>query len=352
MFNLHTCYTFTMPQGTISESGIRLIKTFLDSQRLSSDDWKALNPNCYKSYLPDLSDDWQWTWVLTGKGEYVGTFPKRLAKFFFQEHGIKCPTSFLQEIGNIARQHSSEQITFTFDFTNLIDWEDGDFGDSNSCFWGSRSAARGMLEQNNALAIRFYAGDSGIGRAWVAQLSNSRYIVFNGYGIQGNATLKIAQIMATWLGLNYKKIALCNHGETSSTLWINSDLGYLIGTPEQTAAMDKHDLEFDCDDCYTCDNCGDSLDEDDSYSTPNGESYCRDCFYNHYGYCAHCDDAYSQDYLYYIESVGDVCEHCLDRHYTRCDKCEEHFPNDEITRIEDNFYCENCKPEESENETE
>ena len=31
--------------------------------------------------LPDLPPDWDWQWKVNGKGEYVGTFPKRVAKY-------------------------------------------------------------------------------------------------------------------------------------------------------------------------------------------------------------------------------------------------------------------------------
>jgi hypothetical protein len=350
MFQLHTRYTYTMPQGTISDEGIRLIKRFLDAENLSVDDWKTLNPDSIRSYLPALPHDWQWSWLVAGKGEYVGTFPKRVSKFYWQESKIKSPQRFLSELGNLARQHSSEQITFSFDFTDSIDWEDGDFGDENSCYWSDHAPARGMLEENNALAIRFYESnesDKGIGRAWIAQLSNKRYIAFNGYGIQGDATLKIAQIMATWLGLGYKKIELSNYGQTGGMLWINGTHGYLIGTSEQTAAMDSHDLQFDCDECYSCNNCGDSLTEDEGYSTPSGETYCQSCFYNNYDYCAHCDETYSRDDMSYVENVGDVCDYCRNRRYDYCDRCSEYRVKSDFTKIKDELYCTHCQPEDA-----
>ena len=346
MLELNTRYSFTMPQGTISDEGLRLIKAYADSQSLYSDSWRKANPELSRSYLPAIPNDWVWTWLVAGKGEYVGTFPKRLSKFYFQEHGIKCPTSFVQELGNLARQHSSEQITFTFDFNNRFDWEAGDYGDNNSCYFTDRRAALGMLRDNDALAIRFYEGDKGIGRAWVAKLVEKRYIVFNGYGIAGDATLKIAQIMATWLGLGYKHIDLDNYGQTGGTLWINGGNGYLIGTSEQTAAMDSHDLQFDCDECYSCANCGDEMNEDESYYTPDGESYCNSCFDNHCAYCAHCDETFFRDDMRYIEDMGEVCERCLERRYEYCSNCSEYRPKDDFMVIKEEVYCTNCQPEE------
>jgi hypothetical protein len=54
MFQLHTRYTYTMPQGTISDEGIRLIQNFLNEQHMDNGDWKALNPNPQRFYLPIL----------------------------------------------------------------------------------------------------------------------------------------------------------------------------------------------------------------------------------------------------------------------------------------------------------
>jgi hypothetical protein len=285
--------------------------------------------------------------VVTGKGEYVGTFPKRVSKFYWQQSKIKTPQSFMQALGNLARQHSSDAISYSFDFTDSIDWQDGDYGDENSCYWGDHAPARKMLEDNNALAIRFYSGDKGIGRAWVAQLSDKRYIVFNGYGIEGDSTLKIAQIVSSWLGLGYKRIDLSNYGQTGGMLWINGTHGYLIGTSEQTAAMDSHDLQFDCEDCLSCDNCGDEINEDEAYYTPSGSSYCQSCFYDNYDYCAHCDETYYRDDMSYVEGIGEVCETCLNRRYEYCDRCGEYRKKDDFMRIKDELYCTDCQPEDA-----
>lgn len=337
MFELYTRYTYTM-QDAISEAGITLIKRFVDSQNPQSEEWLALNASYTRRYMPFIPSEWEWKWKVAGKAEYTGTFPKRLTNYFWKECGLKCPDSFTKELGNLARQHSHESLTYSFELVNRIDWQDGDYGDSNSCFWSDRQQALKMLEQNDALAIRFYNGEQGIARAWIAQLSESRYILFNGYGIE---TIKIAQIFSAWLKLTYKKISLYNHGETSGSLYINNG-GYLIGTLEQCAAMSSHDLYYNCDDCYTCDNCGNEISEDEGYATPNGEVYCSSCFYDNYDDCAHCGEAAYREDMTYVESMGDVCERCLDRHYFLCDSCHEYRANRNF--IEGKDYCMICKP--------
>jgi hypothetical protein len=345
MLELNTRYTFTLPEGSISSEGIRLIMQYIQTRELFSDEWKNLNPDTKLNYLPPLPENWAWQWLVGGKGEYVGTFPKRVSKYYWQEHQLKSPTTFVQELGNRARQHSSKHKAYTFDFVNRFNWNAGDFGDAHSCFWGDRKAARKTLEDNKGLAIRFFEGDKGYARAWIMPIGDNRYIVFNGYGHEGNPTLICARVMATWLGLGYKRIELSNYGATSGTLYINGDIGYLIGTSEQTAELDEYDLELPCDDCLSCYSCGDDINEDDSYIAPNGESYCQDCFYDIYDYCVHCDETFYRDDMYYVENEGDICASCLDRHYSRCERCEEYHADSSIIVIEGDSYCDDCAME-------
>jgi hypothetical protein len=345
MLKLNERYAFDMPKGAISNGGIDLILKLLESQNLQSDDWKALNPITTRRFMPSLPHDWTWEWLVTGKGEYVGTFPKRVSKYYWQTYELKFPKKLTQELGNIARQHSSDNSHYEFEFVNRFNWSAGDFGDKGSCYFGSHKSARDTLQENNALAIRFYEDGKGFARAWIAQLENSQFILFNGYGIPSNPTLTIARIFATWIGLGYKKIDLYNHGESSGDLYINNGTGYLIGTAEQLESLDSHDLEYGCENCLSCYSCGGILNEDESYNAPNDETYCQDCFYDTFDYCAHCDETYYRDEMTYIDGEGDVCNSCLERRYTRCEHCEDYHKDDSIIVIEGDFYCDDCAME-------
>lgn len=347
MIRLNERFTITLPQGSISEEGMRLVNQYVGEQGLQSALWKALNPDESRLFLPVIPQEWAWQWLVTGKGEYVGTFPKRVSKYYWQEHKLKCPTAFIQQIGNLARQHSNDTVSYDFDFVATFNWNAGDYGDNGSCFWGSRANARRILEENNALAIRFYKEDKGHARAWIAQLSDNRYILFNGFGFSGNPTLVSARVMATWLGLNYKKISLTNHGKTDDTLWINSDIGYLISTSEQAENVNSHDLGFgdspdENDSDYTCHNCNDSVSEDDVYFGADDMPYCQDCFYDSYDYCEHCGECHDRDNMTYIDGNGYVCEDCISEHYTYCEHCYEYHLNSDVLFIEDEYYCETC----------
>jgi hypothetical protein len=352
MFELNKRYTVQAPQGAISDTGIGLVIQHIAMQRLHNDDWKVQNAACPHTYLYPLPDDWNWQWVVKGRGEYVGTFPKRVSKYYFKTYAIKCPNTFLQELGNLARQHSADSTAYHFEIVDSLQWEAGDFGDNGSCLWGSRDSARAIMEANGGLALCFYNDENkGYARSWLAKLNDNLYIVFNGYGFKSNPTLTIARVFAQFTGLSYKKIALSNNDATSGTIWINSSIGYIVGSADAIADYSRYDLQWHkkpgmLPDMLTCADCECDVHEDEIYYSPNDEPYCRDCFYERYDYCARCDEIEYRDSLYYIEHEGhEVCEHCLDSNYTRCDECDEYYRHHEITNLDNHALCQSCLEE-------
>jgi hypothetical protein len=338
-FDLHTIYTLTTEKGAITPQGRTLIKAFIASTNINSDEWNDLNPNRSMHYLPQLPDVdvWAWHWIAY-QDDFRGTFPKRVSKWYKLAYSLNCPKSFIEKIGNLARQHSLEAYTYRFDFTDRFDWDDGDFGDSGSCYWGSNYEARELLEDNGCLAIRFYdENKEGIGRAWLFPTEDF-YIVFNGYGF---TTLEIAKIFATWAGLNYKKINLYNNDESTGLIYINgSGSGYAVG--EYVEDVKRYDFEiYTPNGCYAC---GRDMGEN-SYTGADDEEYCMDCFYDRFDYCRVCDDTYRQHDLYYVESEEiDVCDYCLSTHFTRCDYCTEYWRDNRVTEDKQGrAKCEGCR---------
>lgn len=346
MIEFNKRFQLTTPAGMISETGISEINQLIAAQRLDQDEWKALNPSITALFLPILPFDWQWVWIVS-KGIYAGTMAKRVASYYYKQFSIKSPTSFIEQIGNLARQHTSDGVSYDFDFTNALDWEDGDFGDAGSCYWGDHAAARDMLISDGAFAIRFYStGDEGIGRAWIVDriAANGFYVVYNGYGISDSATLTAARVMSLFLSLTYKRVVLRNNDHTSGMLWINGGVGYLVGSIEVIADVTWFDLQIE--DMLACHNCGQPLTDDQAYRGPDDENYCDDCFYEYFDTCYECDDYHHREDLTYIEGLDrDVCHWCLTQYYITCAECGEDIHRNDSYEIEDKDgrYCEDCR---------
>jgi len=344
-YELRTRYTVTMPLGVIGDVGMGLIEALIGLQRLQQGEWKVLNPDCGSDYLTALPEDWQWSWLVEGKGDFVGTFPKRVRKFYFQA-GLKCPDSFIEEIGRIARDHSSGSSTYEFEVVDSINWDAGDFGDHSSCYWDSNAAGRVMLENNGGLALCFYkpGTDNGVARAWfVPQESNHEqiHILFNGYGLKGDATLVIARIAAHFLNATYKKIDLCNYGSDTGKLWINSGRGYAIGAVEIVESISAWDFEWDDEYVVVCYSCSTILNEYETYRGADDEDYCTDCYYEKFDSCSHCGDAIWQDDANYAEDET-WCDHCFESRFVRCDDCGEAVRIGDAVGVGDGTYCESC----------
>lgn len=348
MYELYQRYTIQMPQGVISETGVRELRSYIANTSIQADEWRALNPACERPALAALPDDWQWQWLVTGKGDYVGTFPKRVRKYYFKQFGIKCPNNFIEQLGNIARTHSEKEVSYTFEIVNRIDWHSGDYADYGSCYWGGNSGAREMLIENGGLAIRFSDEDGkGYARAWLVPVEDDLHIIFNGYGLQ---TINIARIFAHWQGgLDYKKIDLTNHNTDTGTLYINSGVGYIIGDTSIVESYSAYDFEWGEIDGMACDNCGETMHPDNSYIAPDDSSYCEECYYNNCFTCDDCGEPAWQDNEFYIDSQSrSVCQYCFERRYSSCYNCGEYFPVVELAVGDgddaDNWYCKNCRP--------
>lgn len=336
-------FTLITAPGVISPEGTDAIRKLIQDQRITtSEDWHKLNPTYPHWWLPDLPDDFSWQWVIT-TGDNQGTFPRRVARQYFKNYGLKCPDSFLREVGNLARAHSAGSEGESFDFNSDFDWNDGDFSDGNSCYWWNGGAGLMALRDNGFLAIRFYiAADSdvGIARAWLYQIAENLYIVFNGYGY---TTLTIARIFARFMNLNYKRIELSNNYNTTGVLYINNDMGYIIGESERIERYSSYDFEIDVDDFTVCESCNRHLHEDDVYFSPYGEPYCDSCFYEYYDRCYRCGETYSREDITYVESTGqDLCEHCLERNYSYCETCGEYYKHEQMHEHDGELFCWQC----------
>lgn len=294
----------------------------------------SLNLSIY-GHLPS---DWRWEWRVGGKGEYVGTFPKRVAKLVRAIYGRKLSAEELGLLGSKVAPHVGKVDGFTFRFTRHFDWDAGDYGDKGSCFWGCRSAARAMLADNGALAVQFRRDGRGYARAWVAPQDSQSVVIFNGYGLE---TLEVARILSHYWGLYYKRCHLSNNGSDTGTLWINGPgAGFLIAPPDRfDDTTPRIDLEWD--EPETCIHCDCTYDEDSGAWFGN-EWVCEECLGERYFLCSDCEEWAHNDNSYSVAGDRYVCGSCY-FNYTPCHRCDVEFTQNELTEGPDGRYrCEGC----------
>ena len=103
-----------------------------------------------------------------------GNFTRRLARLLYRDHAIKVPPGHLSQLGNIARQHSSEAVEYHIELTRDLNMDPSAFYHEDSCWWGSYGRSRCALKQCGGMAIRSFdhCGDVS-GRAWIAPLCHN-----------------------------------------------------------------------------------------------------------------------------------------------------------------------------------
>ena len=357
---LDTLHSVALPAGTISAAGQSAIETTLAAMDLES-----------------LPDDWAWRAKVGGKGEFVGSFAKRLAKFYHQK-GRNLDSDFLGTIGSLVSQYSAKQSTYTIDYTNTFDWHGGDFGDDGVCFLdrGCRAAAPGKIREAGGRAVRFYNDGRGCARAWMVPRGDN-WVVFNGYGLH---VAEIAQVVAADMGASYKRVRLSNNGEDCGLIWINGGMGYLVGSAESVDYNQHIDLEIETgpgDDQTRCEDCGQYVDDDEIHNVNGDRAVCDSCYSDNYSWCEHCENDVSNDDMtevngqyycndcrgeycercehcrewYIREDMTEVnggefvCENCLSVNYNYCENCNEYFPCNDTLEIDGECYCEDCANE-------
>lgn len=323
-------------------------------QIITDEGFGAIRYYVYEKFAQWVTDDFDREWVIA-KGEYSGTFPKRISSYLFKKFQIRMARTDLEMIGNIARANCTEPETVYFDFTDQFDWEAGDFGDEGSCYWGSHEEARQMLDDHNALAVRFYKkytsewdGETsykGFGRAWMiipstaddTTYKSAEYhllkaprdiaIVYNNYP-KGVQLVRTARILATYFGSSYCKIRLHNNEDDSGMLYINGGTGYLLGASKAIENIAHVDLQWEDEDSIECEGCGCRMAEDSTHRTDGGDTYCLSCYSDIYTSCARCNTELVREDVPCVVQGEDYCELCVARYAFECSVCNKWSRNE------------------------
>lgn len=277
-----------------------------------------------------------------------GRLLKRFAKFFKQENGFPLTDSIMGIMGDRLQYHVSQETkTFYVDFTDSIDWEDGQFGHSDSCWWGCYNDSVPAFENAGGWGIRFYANENqedsnGIGRTWIYP-KNGVLLGFNSYGVERPKVSKVIKSIYKEHGivLHYKAINLSN-SFNSDIPYINSGTGFVL-YPEGVEPEESYDLgiEYESEDSYRCYSCNRRVDSDDVFCA-NDEVWCEHCYNERFSSCERCGETYENDDLHRMNGEY-YCEHCISRlGGQQCEHCNQYFTDGIVTEDSDEFYCESC----------
>ncbi len=274
-----------------------------------------------------LPCNWVWEWQVMGKGEYVGAFPKRVGKYYYQEHKRKLLPVQLSEIGNLASQHIPRALTYYATIQASFNWERGQFSDPDSCYWTCHKSAKNMILEEGGFTLKIYKDDlrsneRGFARCWIIPYGD-QFIVANGYGL---STLAMTRIFARLMDdAYYHKIGLTNNGNNEGDLWINGQgMAYLVGEQFEVIKVSSIDLKIDGIDIAECYYCGDTVGPIDrvEYHDPGGDSCCELCYSEKVTYCFSCSkDVYTRE-ASFDPDEGMICNSCYNKKVVTCDHCE------------------------------
>ena len=82
-----------------------------------------------------------------------GAIAKRAAKYLYSEHGIKILGSAKSDLDNKLSQSYIQRDEVYLRFSNEFSWNNGDYGDPDSCFWGSYTYCRLILAAANEALV-------------------------------------------------------------------------------------------------------------------------------------------------------------------------------------------------------
>lgn len=255
-----------------------------------------------------------------------------LAKQCYQRFGLKIDK---EHIGNLIAPIERERKIALELYRGPINWEDGEYGDTGSCYWGERAYAKTVLEELSHCSIRAYLGEQiedgqGIGRCWGVPIQ-SGLVLFNAYGADSSGYLNLhfyAEALAAHLsshgvsGFDWKEVSLTANQETCGTLYINHAIGIYFGKPESKVfSRSRLDISYEDETSRACcDCCGTCVDEDDlTYIECEGNSVCRDCLDN-YVYLDSRGDYVPQDIVSTL--CEDDTEYVITEDHCTCGHCD------------------------------
>lgn len=337
----------------------------------------------------------------TNRPRWSKFFEKELRDTSFSASEKTALIQFWGEVRGIAEKAHNESGGWVYQLRDSINWQAGDFGNPNSCYWGvyseSREYLHALYQQGDGFAICVYKRApstsrlrvtvdgkiyTGYGRLW-GVWQDDDLILFNPYpdyhilAIVQDLADKMAQ--KTGESFRIQKVRLFHNSPCyinyddndeveGQVAWVVSSGGhvedsYTWHAPKHFCTCCAHcndPIDYD-DDTYTdnkgniiceycakyytmCSNCNE-LYSDSEYAlhTFKGDYYCESCaIANDLILCENCKEYHNCDNMITVDTGKNYCLDCLDRlSYSYCDSCDEYCLNCEW--VDDQYsYCPDC----------
>lgn len=219
------------------------------------------------------------------------------------------PIQYKEAVKYLAPYIKSHNTQFLIKFTRSFNWKKGTYGDDNSCWFGSKSGARKMMQSHGGFAVQVHLNDKAktpYGRCWGVFLEKKLHsylfdkvdyentvILFNGYKNTNLATIvrvgsngleytnSFADMISYTLKIKYGiAVVLTNNKYISNTnLFINQNHGILL-SKEKTGfyhtSKRRVELAYKEEEWAKCRNCGRVL-SSDIIEIEDGHTYCLSC---------------------------------------------------------------------------
>jgi formylmethanofuran dehydrogenase subunit E len=284
-----------------------------------------------------------------------GRLLKRFNKFVKLATGHDLDNATQGKLGDKLQYFVNAAKTFVIDFHDAIDWRDGMYGHSGSCWFpgGCYEESSEVFDDNGGWSIRFYRDMDdtyGTGRTWIVPMDNG-IVAFNCYGPSRAEVSKI--IKKVFAGhdveLHYKSVSVYN-SQDDNIPYVNSGTGFVLAeSGHDFLESERVDLDWEVSGRgrYSCDHCGDRVNEDDYYSGPSGDgTYCESCYNDLFSCCEKCNETFNNDDVYRVSGsrYDWLCEYCLERiGAVKCEDCGDYSVDDyNIMQDSENVYCESC----------
>lgn len=330
----------TQPYKTITQSGIEAANEFISESTPKAAGQLVLERYMLRGALYGMNDNDK---LVTSEGSWIKRFRKYLRKceeIDKAELKTEWYKEFESQLGSLIGAHAVN-VELLYRLELEINWDDGEFGDEGSCYWGDRSAARYGITQSEydgavcmyKWSTKYTPGYVGIGRCWWHAYHGrwDRILLWNRYGpyrLPG-----ISSSLASMLGWPEPKEQYLRSDDDDGEYlyYINGDCYGLFN--EERRAQATFTLSIPYPDNYipenSCGECGSTCRRDEMYEVGD-VLVCEGCFES-VSTCDYCEayewDDNMQHYTWDDREYRFCSSHCstrfVDRNTDVCPHCDE-----------------------------